>query len=96
MESRNLYHVLMTHRPKCIVQPVLDATCHSFEELLEDLTSSGFLAKLETLTNSPGCVLLLPLIPCLPSVNLNTINTYQEYLIMLSQSTSSASLQMSK
>lgn len=86
----------MTHRPKCIVQPVLGATCHSFEELLEDLASSGFLAKLETLTNYPGRVLLLPLIPCLPSVNLNIINTYQEYLIMLSQPTSSASLRMSK
>lgn len=86
----------MAHRPKCIVQPALGATHHSFEELLEDLASSGFLAKLETLTNSPSCVLLLPLIPYLPSVNLNTINTYQEYLIMLSQPTSSASLQMSK
>ena len=25
----------MTHRPKCIVQPVLGSSCHSFEELLD-------------------------------------------------------------
>lgn len=43
----------MTHRPKCIVQPALGATHHSFEELLEDLASSGFLAKLENSDQFP-------------------------------------------